>query len=282
MQIAIGTYEHTKGLKDGSVSTPGMDFEFVEVSPITRAFRQMATQKAFDIAEMALVTYMLARVYDKPIIGLPIVLVRSSLLPGLVTASGSPITDPRDLSGKTLGIRSYTQTSGVWVRGILQDAFGLDLGSLEWVTFEPAHLDEYTDPPNVTRAQGDANLAGMVKSGELAAAIGVPLSEGLRTLLPDPGKAESEWAASSGVRTVNHIVTVKRSLVDADPGLPARLTDLFERARGGGAVNVPPIGVEPNRKALETLARYAHEQKITPRLMSLDELFPVEVLAHPS
>ena len=54
MQVAIGTYEHTKGLKDGSVSTPGINFEFVEVSPITRAFRQMATQQTYDIAEMAL------------------------------------------------------------------------------------------------------------------------------------------------------------------------------------------------------------------------------------
>ncbi|HEX8968338.1 MAG TPA: hypothetical protein VF937_10680, partial [Chloroflexota bacterium] len=151
MQIAIGTYDHTRGLKDGSISSPGVAFDFVEVSPITRAFRGMATEQAYDISEMALATYMLARVYHKPIVGLPIVLVRSSLLPGLVTAADSPVTDPRQLNGKTLGIRSYTQTSGVWVRGILQDGFGLDLASLKWVTFEGAHLDEYTDPPNASR-----------------------------------------------------------------------------------------------------------------------------------
>src|SRR5579864_1413574 len=277
MQIAIGTYDHTKALKDGSVSTPGIDFEFVEVSPITRAFRNMATQQAYDVAEMAIATYMLARVYNKPIVGLPIVLVRSSLLPGLVTATNSPITDARELKGKTLGVRSYTQTSGIWVRGILQDAVGLDLGSLKWVTFEGAHLDEYVDPPNVTRAPADANLADMVKSGELAAAIGVPAGEGLRPLLSDPAKVESEWAASSGVRTVNHILTLKQSLVDADPSLPGRLTDLFERARGSNGASVPPIGVEPNRKAFETIARYAYEQKITPTLMSVDEMFPLSV-----
>src|SRR5260370_40491372 len=95
MQIAIGTYDHTKGLKDGSVSTPGVAFEFVEVAPITRAFRSMAAEQAYDIAEMALATYMLARVYDKPIVGLPIVLVRSSLLPGLVTAADSAVTGAR-------------------------------------------------------------------------------------------------------------------------------------------------------------------------------------------
>src|SRR6202011_96211 len=139
-----------------------------------RAFRHRAAGLAYDVSEMALATYMLARSYDKPIVGLPIVLVRSSLFPGLVTAENSPIKDPRELAGKTLGIRSYTQTSGVWVRGILQDAFGLDLGSLKWVTFEGAHLNEYTDPATATRAGADKNMLDMVKSGELAAAIGLP------------------------------------------------------------------------------------------------------------
>jgi 4,5-dihydroxyphthalate decarboxylase len=277
MKIAIGTYDHTKALKDGSVSAPGIAFEFEEVSPITRAFRPMATKQAYDLAEMALATYLLARFYDKPIIGLPIVLVRSSLLPGLVTAEGSPITDPRELAGKTLGIRSYTQTSGVWVRGILQDGFGLDLSSLKWVTFEGAHVDEYSDPPSATRAPADKNMVDMVKSGELAAAIGVPAGEGIRSLVLDAAKAEADWAAKSGVRTVNHILTVKKSLVDQDPQLPRTLTDLFERARGSDGVSVPPIGVEPNREAFEALARYCHEQGVTPRQLSIDELFPTEV-----
>jgi len=274
MQIAIGTYDHTKALKDGSVSSPGISFDFVEVAPITRAFRSMAAEQAYDVSEMALATYMLARVYDKPIVGLPIVLVRSNLLPGLVTAENSPITDPKDLNGKTLGIRSYTQTSGVWVRGILQDGFGVDLGSLKWVTFEGAHLDEYKDPANSTRAAADKNMADMVKSGELAAAIGVPLAEGLRTLVPNAAQAEADWAAKSGVRTVNHILTVKKDLVDKNPRLPQELTDLFQRARGSNGASVPPIGVEPNRRAFEALSRYAHEQGITPRQMTMEELFP--------
>ena len=278
MQMAIGTYDHTRAIKDGSVTAPGLSFDFVEVSPITRAFRPMATQQAYDVGEMALGTYMLARLYNKPIVGLPVVLVRSSLLPGLVTAADSPITDPGELSGKTLGIRSYTQTSGIWVRGILQDAFGVDLSTLKWTTFEGSHLDEYVDPPNATRAPAGSDITSMVKSGELAAGIGVPLAEGLRTLVPDAAKAEADWASRSGVRTVNHIVAVKASLVDDDPSFARKITDLFERARGDNA-SVPPIGVEPNRAAFEAMARYCHEQGVTPRVMSVEELFPLSVSA---
>ena len=69
-------------------------------------------------------------------------------------------------------------------------------------------------------------------------------------------------------------MTVKQSLVDADPSLPGKLTDLFERARGSNGASVPPIGIEPNRKAFEALARYAHEQGIAPKQMTPEELFP--------
>jgi 4,5-dihydroxyphthalate decarboxylase len=117
-------------------------------------------------------------------------------------------------------------------------------------------------------------MADMVKRGELAAAIGLPLGEGLRTLIPDAAKAEADWAQKSGVRTVNHIVTVKQELVDKNPRLPRELTDLFERARGANGASVPPIGVEPNRKAFETLARFAHEQGLTTRQLTPEELFP--------
>lgn len=267
MQIAIGTYDHTRALKDGTVSSPTLPLEFVEVSPITRVFRPMASDLAYDISEMALCTYMLARVLGRPVVALPIVLVRSSILGSLVTAGD--VADPRALNGQTLGIRSYTQTTGVWVRGILQDEFGVDLGSLRWVTTEGAHLDAYQDPPNVQRAPAGASLEDMLRSGEVTAAVGPPAREGMHTLLPDPAAAEAAWSGRTGVTPVNHVVAIKRELWD----LRDDIVDLFERARGGDGASVPPIGVEPNRPAFEALSRYAFEQGITPRKLSVDELF---------
>jgi 4,5-dihydroxyphthalate decarboxylase len=268
MQIAIGTYDHTRALKDGSVGSPKLPLEFVEVAPITRAFRAMASDLAYDISEMALCTYMLAKVLDRPIVALPIVLVRSAILGSLVTAGD--ITEPAKLNGQTLGIRSYTQTTGVWVRGILQDQFGVDLGSLRWVTQEGAHLDAYQDPANVQRAPEGSSMDEMLRSGQLAAAIGVPARDGIHTLLPDPAAAEAAYAERTGVKPVNHVVAIKREL------LPLRddIIDLFQRARDrNGSSAVPPIGIEPSRPAFEALTRYAFEQGITPRKLSVDELF---------
>lgn len=266
MQIAIGTYDHTRALKDGSVASARLPLEFVEVAPITRAFRAMASDLAYDISEMALCTYLIAKVLGRPIVALPIVLVRSAILGSLVTASND-LTDVASLNGKTLGIRSYTQTTGVWVRGIMQDEFGVDLGSLRWLTSEGAHLDAYQDPPNVARASEP--LEDLLRSGQLAAAIGMPARDGVRTVLADPAAAERAWTERTGVSPVNHVVAIKKEL------WPLRddIVDLFERARASNGSAVPPIGIEPSRPGFETLTRYAFEQGVTPRKLSVDELF---------
>src|SRR5690349_4843186 len=77
----------------------------------------------------------------------------------------------RDLNGKRVGVRAYTQTTGVWVRGFLAEDYGVDLKSVTWVTFEDPHLAEYREPPNVTRAQGGKPLNQMLLDGEIDAAI---------------------------------------------------------------------------------------------------------------
>jgi 4,5-dihydroxyphthalate decarboxylase len=205
MQIAIGTYDHTKALKDGSVTSPKISFDFIEVSPITRAFRHMAAGLAYDVSEMALGTYMLAKVYDKAVVGLPIVLVRSSLLPGVVTAEARP--------SRTRA--SWRQNAGhplvyadQWYLGPRhsQDAFGRT--SAPQLGHVRGHLDNTRDPPNTTRwrrqepaghGSGDGELVAAIQPARLAPACG---------RFPDAAQAEADWAKTSGSRTVQHIVVV--------------------------------------------------------------------------
>jgi 4,5-dihydroxyphthalate decarboxylase len=188
----------------------------------------------------------------------------------LLCRRDSPIQGPRDLAGRTLGVRAYTQTTGTWLRGILHDQFGVDLGSLRWVTFEPAHVDGYADPPNCRRAPDGSTLLEMTLAGEVDAAGGVDPHPDLRCVVADVEAAEAEF----GLAPINHTLVVRSTLDDAFPWLAGELFQTFSEARALEPSEAAEYGVAANRVPLERLARYAFEQGITPRLITPDELFP--------
>ncbi|MDE3076185.1 MAG: ABC transporter substrate-binding protein, partial [Chloroflexota bacterium] len=164
LKMAIGTYDHTRPIKEGTVACGRLRLEQVECSPVNRAFRPMVNDLAFGVSEMAIVTYMLAKAFDRPLVALPLVLMRQPALATMVCLAGSDIDGPCALAGRTIGVRAYTQTTGVWARGILRETFGLDLRELNWITLEPAHVDGYEDPPNVRRAVPGKALPDMLRS----------------------------------------------------------------------------------------------------------------------
>jgi 4,5-dihydroxyphthalate decarboxylase len=272
LTAAIGDYAHTKPLKDGTVHSSRLQLTHVEISPIHRAFRPMVNELAFDLSEMAIVTYILARACGRRLAGLPVVLMRNSPYAAIIHNVRSGIRGPRDLAGRAIGVRSYTQTTGVWVRGILQEQFGVELGKLRWVTLENAHVDGYQDPPNVTRADPGKSLVEMLLAGEIAAAVGIDSAghPDLRPLIPAAERAEAEWSQRTGVSPINHIVVVKEEIAAAHPWVRGELLTLFEAAK---QVSGSAFGLEPNRAAIEAVARFAFQQQITPRLFTPGELF---------
>jgi 4,5-dihydroxyphthalate decarboxylase len=233
----------------------------------------MVNELTYDVSELALVTHMLAHALDRPLRGLPVVLMRQSAHAALVCRTESPIQHPSDLTGGTIGVRAYTQTTGTWVRGMLADQFGVDLSTLSWVTFEPAHVDGYTDPPNCRRAAEGRTLLGMLIEGEVDAALGLEPDPRVRPVIADLEQAEAAYDP----RPINHILVLKEELARTEPWLPSELFFLFQQARERAIVEnhaqPAPYGLESNRAAIERLARYAHEQGIIPRAYRADELF---------
>jgi len=303
LKTAIATYPHTKGLKDGTVSVPGVDFDHVEVSPIIGAFRRMCRTLDFDLCEMAITTYLTAKAHDKRFTALPVFVMRQFHHSPIVYNVKSGVRAPKDLEGKKVGVRAYTVTTGVWTRGILATEYGVDLDKVTWVVVDEEHVQEYRKPANVMERAG-ANLAKMLVEGELAAAIGVGNvdSPDVKPLIPDAAETEAAWYRKTGIYPINHTVVVKDALLQSDPSLAPRLFAGFEAAKAeflkqlSSGSELPadaqalarrrsivgddplPNGLSRNRKAVEAIVRFAHEQKILPRAVKPEEMFAANTL----
>jgi 4,5-dihydroxyphthalate decarboxylase len=303
LKTAVATYGHTKGLKDGRVAAPGVKLEHVEISPIVAAFRRMVRTLEFDVSEMAVTTYLTAKAHGKAFTALPVFVMRQFHHTPVVYNVKSGVKSPKDLEGKKVGVRAYTVTTGVWARGILANEYGVDLSKVTWVVVDEEHVQEYQKPANVEE-RPKANLGEMLAKGELAAAIGAgPVdSPDVLPLFVHPREAEAAWYRKTGIYPVNHTVVVKDSLLQADPTLALRLFGAFKDAKtlflqelASGATLTPdaqaiaqrrsivgddplPYGVAKNRKALEAIIQYAREQKILPRAVTPEEMFPRSTL----
>jgi len=303
LKTAIATYPHTKGLKDGSVSAPGLQFEHIEVSPIIGAFRRMCRGLEFDVCEMAITTYLTAKAHDKPFTAVPVFLMRQFHHSPIVYNTKSGVQSPKDLEGKTVGVRAYTVTTGVWTRGILATEYGVDLDKITWVVVDEEHVQEYRKPANVLESPG-GNLAAMLVGGELAAAIGVGKvdSPDVKPLIADAAAAEAAWYRKTGIYPINHTVVIKDALLHSDPSLAPRLFAAFQTAKTqflkelASGIELSPeaqalakrrslVGDDPlpnglvhNRKAVEAIIRFAHEQKILPRTVQPEEMFAANTL----
>ena len=282
LQTMLGNYPNTKALKSGEISSDLVDFDFVEVKVANQLFKKVVREAAYDVAELAIVTYLQAKTYGKPY----------ALVPATVLGRGQHHTiayNPQrgflsasDLAGKRVGVRAYTQTTGTWVRGFLADDYGVDTTKIRWITFEAPHLAEYNDPAFVTRAPEGKTLMQMLLDGELDAAIvGDKISDArLAPLFADADAVARKWAERHGGIPINHMVVIRDSIVRSRPDLVREVYRMLLESRravpppaDGSALDPWRFGIEANRASLKIIIDYSFRQKLIPRLFSVDELF---------
>jgi len=273
LRALLGDYPVTAALKKGAVRSPRLELDFADVARPQAAFKRVVRDLEFDVAELALVTFLLARAHGKPLVLLPAVLTARFQHPMLLyNAERGPLA-PGDLGGKRIGIRSWSVTTAVWIRGILADDFGVDLQSVRWVTFEEPHVAEFRDPPGVERAAAGKEIGAMLLAGELdAAVLGEPSADPrLRPLIPNPEAAARAWREKHGALQINHMVSVKRS-VPADAAQEVyRLLEASRSAAGDPPMN--PFGAAANRRNLEVAIDCVHRQGMIPRRFTPEELY---------
>src|SRR3954453_23068908 len=174
LRTVTRTQGNNRALKDGTVKPKTFEFDFVEVDPLIAAFRRMVRGNEFDICEMAITTYICAKEFGKPMTAIPVPLVRAFHHGAILVNTKAGIRTPKDLEGKKVGVaRGFTVTTGVWVRSVLQNEYGVDLSKVTWVLSGDEHVAEWTPPANVVPVPEGKKIEGMLISGELVAAIGV-------------------------------------------------------------------------------------------------------------
>lgn len=269
-------------LKRGEIGSSLVEFEFDDVKEASDHFKPLVRDLAYDCGELAIVTYLQARIYDKGLVLLPFIVSSNFHHRSIAYNAAKGDLAPADLAGRRVGVRTYSQTTGVWVRGILENEYGVDLDRVRWVTFDESHLAEYKDPPNCQRAPGGKKLVEMLLDGEVDAALlgsNMPNDPRIKRLIPDADAAAQAWWKKHGVVPINHMYVVKRSLCEARPDIVREIYRMLTASRAAGpqpaagGPDMTPEGVAANRKSLEFVIDYALQQKVIPRRLSVDELF---------
>ena len=292
---------HTEPLRNQTVRPKTFEIDYVDIPVLIQAFRRMVRGLEYDICELAMTTYICAKAYGKRFTAIPVFPARVFHHGAIVVNTKSGVRDPKDLEGKRVGVhRGYTVTTGVWIRGILQHQYGVDLNKITWLLSGDEHVAEFRAPSNVVPIEKGQNLEEMIVSGEIPAAVNVDIEHpDVKPLISNPAQAGFEALRTSGHYPINHTVVVRDELLDAHPGLAEDIFNAFaaakrlyvERLRAGQiaaptktderykrVMEIPgayplPYGVAPNRRMIDTVMQYATDQKILERPFSMEELF---------
>jgi 4,5-dihydroxyphthalate decarboxylase len=274
LRTLLGDHPGTAALKNGSVRSDSVTLDFVEYSPTNKGFKPMVREGAFDVSEMAIVTYMMAKAAGKPMVLLPNVVVARFQHGHAVYRAALGTLKPRDLEGKRVGIRSFTTTTGAWLRGILANDYGVNLESINWVTFEDAHVAEFRD--TTVRAPQDRQIIQMLLDGELDAVLGEKVERpGLKPLFADAAAEEKSWFAKHDVVPINHMVVVSEKLSGTQPDA---VREVFRMLQASAALAptplaVPRFSIDEMSRSLAMISEYAAQQGLIPRAFAIDELF---------
>ena len=276
----IGEYPNTKALRSGAIKSDLVDYDFDDVKVPNTAFKPIVREAKYDCAELAINTFLQAKYYNKPYVLLPATIVGRGQIHNLVYNTERGNLAPTELHGKRVGVRAYTQTTGMWVRGMLAELYGMDVEKVNWVTFEDGHIAEYKDPPFVSRAPAGKQLMQMLLEGELDAAIITDRSDPrLKPLVPDAEEINRKWAETHGGVPINHMLVMRDSIVKSRPDVAREVFRMVLESRRqvdsakGGKLDPLRFGVENVRKSLELAIEMSLVQKFIARRLSVDELF---------
>lgn len=298
--VVGGDYEHTLGV--GSVRRNiEIRYRTATLGPV---FFKMLRERCYEVCEFSLANYLMLRDRGEDWLeALPIFPYRAFRHSTLYVRTESPLTSPAHLANMRVGVPDFSMTAAVWTRGILSEHYGVDWRQIKWVVAAP---QRFSNLPNVQLHQIQGDLEQELLEGRIDAILTTRTKDQqatkdcrrLRTLIPDVEKVERAYFASTGIYPINHVVVVRRDVLDRLPDLALALFEAYSHAKANayerrlGATLIPwgsshwrdvfdlfggdplPYGLaEQNRGTLRTFSRYLREQGLIHKEMDASTLF---------
>lgn len=276
----LGDHPATMALKRGEIASDHATLVFDDVKVPNTAFKPLVREAKYDLGELAIVTFLQAREAGKPYILLPVTVMGRGQLHMLFHNAERGALAPADLAGKCVGVRSYTTTTGAWIRGILNELYGVDPNGIDWITFEDPHIAEFVDPPCVRKDTSGRTLEDMLLAGDIDAAILAKADQvaPLAPVFPDAATIDATWASSHGGVPINHMLVMRKEIARARPDVVRAVIDMFAMSKELAfpqPCSPDPVrfGIDACRGSLEAIIAYSLQQKLIANPVNIDDLF---------
>ncbi|MGV6875792.1 ABC transporter substrate-binding protein [Pseudochelatococcus sp. B33] len=308
LTLACGDYEIVRPLMEGTVRPDGIELTILTAMDSTTRHWRFLRNREFDVAEVSLSSYITARGRGLPFSAIPVFLHRRFRHGFIYLNSAAGIREPKDLIGRRVGVKNYLVTATLWLRGILENEYGVPYQSIEWFS----ELDEDVDftPPadlKLNKLPNDKSVEDMLLEGEIDALLHPDLIEPVRRndprvtrLFPDNKNHEIAYYRKTGIFPIMHVMGIRPEIVERHPWVPINLFQAFNEAkrqtmarmenprlvplawyREAWEEQLAVLGDDPwayglderNRHTLETVVGYARQQGLIDRDIPLEELF---------
>ncbi len=306
--IAGGAYDRTQALIDGTIKPEGLDLNWLTL-PYHEIWTRMLNYYDFDASELSLSSYLIGKTDGKPLIAIPVFPARAFRHSYIFINTKSGIKEPKDLTGKRVGLAEFQQTATVWARGMLQHEYGVSLEKIRGFSWSKSRMDiEMAKQYDIQLIPAGTKPDQLLMDGELDAIIGATLFPSLlngpphiRRLFENYEEVEATYFKKTGIFPIMHTVAMREELWKEFPWVAISLFKAFQKSKEAAYQNLNdtnaykislawfrkpmreqketlgddpwPYGLEKNRRTVETLMSYQLEQGLIKEKLPFEELF---------
>ena len=248
LTFACGPYDRMEALRYGIIDVEGIDLNFIPIQAPREIFDRMVGGREFDVSELSLAEYITMTAKDiSPFVAIPVFPSKAFRHSFICVNRKAGISEPKDLAGKRIGTPLYTMTAAIWIRGDLENIYGVDLSSVQWLQGAVEKAGSHGKPPappqllktvNVTPNTSDKSLSDMLADGEIDAYLGSRMPDSVRTqpdkvahLFPNFREEEKRYFQQYGIHPIMHLVAIRKDVYEPNLWIAQSLFKAFLAAK---------------------------------------------------